>query len=163
MSSQNMISASLPDEVKTSVLNSLAQAKDKLNFLLALRTEDIQSIYKPGSGYLPFIDLVDHVVEQHPEILSTTIDIDELRKDIALAKQLAPIIVAIDAFSESLHRTYTAVCSDAMGTCFDVYSLCKLNRDKVPGMSAIVDEMASYFKKSPRKTANAAQETPPTK
>ncbi|HEX3044346.1 MAG TPA: hypothetical protein VHY08_06290 [Bacillota bacterium] len=50
-----------------------------------------------------------------------------------------------------------------MGTCFDVYGLVKLNRDKVPGMSAIADEMASYFKKSPKKSANAAQATPPAK
>ena len=161
MSSQNLISAVLTNETKGAILKDLADAQSKLDFLLALLPGDVQSIFKPGAGYLPFMDLSDNVVDQHPEILLSTINIEEFRKDIALARQLAPIILAVDALAEGLHRTYTAVCSDAMSTSFDIYSLVKINRDKIPGMSAIADQMGAYFKKSSRKNASTAE--PPAK
>jgi len=163
MPSQNLISAILTNETKGEVLKALGDIKSKLDFLLSLQSNDIQSIFKPGAGYLPFIDLALTVVDEHPEILPSVFNTEEFKKDYALAKQLAPIVLAANELIEGLQKTYTAVNSDAMAAGFDVYAAVKQNKDKVPGLKVIADQMGAFFQRSPRKSAPATQAAPPVK
>jgi hypothetical protein len=160
MSSQNMISASLAAETKAEILKALEDIKSKLDFLLSLQSDDIQSLFKAGNGYLPFIEKAYAAVAEHPEILPSVFNAGEFKKDYALSKDLAPIVTRVNELAEGLQKTYTAVNSDTLAASLDVYAAVKLNRDKVPGLNVIADEMGVFFKKPARKSASP---TPATK
>jgi len=96
------------------------------------------------------------VVTEHPEILPSVFNVEEFKKDYALSKDLAPIVLQAGELNEGLQKTYTAVNSDAMAGGLDVYGAVKLNKDKVPGLKVIADQMGAFFQKQTRKSAPPA-------
>ena len=151
---QNLISASLPEADAAEVSLNLANAKSKLNFLLSLQTEDVVTLFKVGNAYLPFLDRVFQVVDEHPEILPAVFDVAEFKKDYQLFKTLIPIQTQINELAEGLQKTSYAVGSDALVAALDVYAAIKQNKDKVPGLKATADELAVFFKKSKAKSTD---------
>ena len=146
--SQNLISAVLPQEDATEVLQNLTNIKGKLNFLLSLQTSDIVSIFKMGNAYLPFVDLAFQAAQDHPEILPPVFDKEEFRKDYELLSAMRPIVSQINELAEGIQKTFTAVGSDSLIEALDVYDCVKQNKDKVPGLNVTAQEMAKFFKKS---------------
>lgn len=154
---QNLISATLSAEDTAAVLQNLADAKTRLNFLLSLQTSDIVTIFKVGNAYLPFIDLAYETVVAHPEILPGVFDKDEFIRDYNLLSALRPIFNQINELAEGILRTFQAVGSDAMVGALEVYTAVKQNKDKVPGLAATADEMSVFFKRSKAKASNNAK------
>ncbi len=76
-----------------------------------------------------------------------------LRKDYQLAKNLTLIVNQINELAESIQKTNTAVNSDALAASLDVYAAVKQNRDKVPGLNVVADEMGVFFQRPTRKSA----------
>jgi hypothetical protein len=150
---QNLVSAVLPSEDAAAILQNLADAKAKLQFLLTLQGADIQSLVKVGNTFLPFIEQAYQVAKDHPEILPGIFDKEEFIRDCELLKSLRPILNQIKELAESLQNTFFAASSDAMVGALEVYAAVKQNRDKVPGLNVAADEMAVYFKRSPRKVS----------
>jgi len=151
---QNLISASLPAADAAEVSLNLANAKSKLNFLLSLQTEDVVTLFKVGNAYLPFLDRVYQVVDEHPEILPAVFDVVEFKKDYQLFKTLIPIQTQINELAEGLQKTSYAVGSDALVAALEVYAAVKQHKDKVPGLNATADELAVFFKKSKAKSTD---------
>ena len=151
---QNLISASLPAADAAEVSLNLANAKSKLNFLLSLQTEDVVTLFKVGNAYLPFLDKVYQVVDEHPEILPAVFDVVEFKKDYQLFKTLIPIQTQINELAEGLQKTSYAVGSDALVAALEVYAAVKQHKDKVPGLNATADELAVFFKKSKAKSTD---------
>jgi hypothetical protein len=152
LSSQNLISASLAPETKTEILQQLTEIKTKLNFLLALQPSDMRSLFKPGNGFVPFIEKAYNTVTTHPEILPSVFSADEFKKDYQLIKDLTLIVNQINELSEGLQKTYTAVGSDALAASLDIYSAVKLNKDRVSGLNVVADEMSVFFQRPTRKS-----------
>lgn len=150
---QNLISAELPAQDATEVLQHLADIKTKLNFLLSLQTSDIVSIFKVGNAYLPFVDLAYQALEEHPEIIPAAFDKAEFVKDYALLKAMSPIVSQLNELVEGIQKTFTAVGSDSLNESLDVYEYVKQNKDKVPGLKVIADKMATFFKKTKARTS----------
>ncbi len=158
MATQNLISAELLAEKQASVVQKLKEVLADLDFLLSLQTDEVKGIFKAGNNYLPFIEKAHYVVNSHPEILPSVFNAEEFNKDYTLAKSLSPIVNMSGELSRGLERTNIAVNSDLLTVALEVYSITKINRDRVPGLSAIADEMAVFFQKS-RKSAAATKET----
>ena len=55
MATQNLVSASLTAETHADVLDKLAAIQKSLGFLLTLKTDQKQSLFKVGNGYTPFV------------------------------------------------------------------------------------------------------------
>ena len=157
MASQNLISASLAAETKTDVLQKLSDIKAKLNFLLTLQPDQIMGLFKVGNGYAPFVEKAYNTINAHPQIMAGAFDTEEFKKDYTLSKDLTTIVNQIDQLADSLNNTLTAVNSDAMAGALEVYAAVKQNRDKVPGLNVVADEMSEFFKKAKKKGAAAAQ------
>lgn len=153
---QNLISATLSAEDGAEVLKSLASAKEKLNFLLSLQSEEVYTFFKPGNTFLPFIEKAYQTMTTHPEIMPEVFDKAEFTRDYNLLVALRPIFSRINELAEGLQKTFTAVGSDALVASLDVYGTVKQNQDKVAGLSATADEMAVFFKKGKAK-ADAPQ------
>ena len=148
---QNLISASLSAEEAAQVQQSLTTAKEGLNFLLSLITDDTKNLFKIGPNFLPFVEDAFQTVNTHPEILPGVFNKEEFLKDYALLSKLTPILNQIEELAEGISKTYTAVGSDTLVAGLEVYAAVKQNKDKVPGLSVTADRMAQYFKKSKTK------------
>ena len=157
MASQNLISASLAPETKTDVLQKLADIKTKMGFLLTLQPDEIQGIFKAGNGYAPFIDKAHSAINSNPQIIAGVFDLEEFNKDYILSKDLTAIVSQIDQLADSLNNTLLAVNSDAMSAALEVYAAVKQNRDKVPGLNVVAEDMSDFFKKAKKKAAQPAQ------
>ncbi len=155
MASQNLISATLAPETKTDVMQKLADIKSKLDFLLTLQASEIQGLFKAGNGYAPFVEKAYNAINTHPQIMSGVFDLEEFKKDYILSKDLATIVNQIDQLADSLNNTLIAVNSDSMAGALEVYAAVKQNRDKVPGLNVVADEMSEFFKKAKKKGVQA--------
>ena len=153
MAIRNLISASIPQEVKKSILEKLVSIKSDLSFLLSLQSNEIQSLFKASDSYAPFIEKAYNTVNDHPEIMSGVFDIAEFKKDYELSKDIVPIINAVNELAESLQKTQIAINSDAMTEALEVYAAVKQNKDKIPGLNVVSDEMGAFFKRTRKKTS----------
>jgi hypothetical protein len=153
MATQNLVSASLSPETRADVMEKLAAIKKSLGFLLTLKTEQKQSLFKVGNGYAPFVEQAYDVVMSNPEILPVVFDSDEFKKDYRLSKDLTAIVNQMRQLVDSLDDTLVAVSSDAITEALEVYSAVKQNSNRVPGLKVAETEMAEFFKKPKRKTA----------
>ena len=151
MATQNLVSASLTAETRADVLEKLTAIKKSLGFLLTLKIDQKQSLFKVGNGYAPFVEKAYNIANSHPEILPGVFDVNEFKKDYLLSKDLAAIVDQINQLSDSLNDTLMAVSSDAITGALDVYSAVKLNSDRVPGLKVAANEMSEFFKKTKKK------------
>ena len=149
--SQNLISATLQPADAAEVQQLLATVSAKLSFLSTLQTADMVTLFKAGNTYMPFLEEAYQVVTAHPEIVPAVFNTEEFIRDYTLLKELRPVYNQISELAESIQKTYTAVGSDTLMAALEVYSAVKHNKDKVPGLSVIADDMAVYFKKTKAK------------
>ncbi len=154
---QNLISASLSAADATAISESLSNVKAKMPFLSTLQKTETNSLFKVGNAYLPLIDKIHQVVITHPEILPAIFDKEEFLRDYELFNAIRPIFNQINELAEGIQKTFTAVGSDTLVAALEVYSSVKQNKDKVPGLSVMNDEIAVFFKRSRQKAESPAK------
>jgi hypothetical protein len=145
---QNLISATLSAADAAEVQQSLTAAKLKMPFLSTLQNAEVNSVFKPGNTYVPFIDRIYEVFETHPEILPPVFNKEEFVRDYKLFKAIGPIYSQLLELMEVVKKTYMAVGSDTLVGSLDIYSAVKQNKNKIPGMSATGDELGEFFKRT---------------
>jgi hypothetical protein len=158
MASQNLISTSLAAETKTEILHALGEIKSKLGFLLTLQPDEVKGIIKAGNALTPFMEKAYNSVNDHPEILPTVFNTAEFKNDYALIKDLTPIANQINELANSIQNTLMAASSDTLVGALEIYAAVKQNRDKVPGLNVVADEMSEFFHKTGRKSAPSLQQ-----
>ena len=151
MARQNLVSAVLTEETKADVLSKLASVRKSLGFLLTLQPDQVQSLFKAGNGYAVFVEKAYNVVNDHPDILPRVFDTAEFKKDFELSKDLTPILDQINQLADSLRDTQTAVNSDAVTGALEVYQAVKLNKDRVPWLNVVAEEMSAFYRKAQKK------------
>ncbi len=155
---QNLVSATLTPETKTEILQKLTEIKNALTFLLTLQPKEVRSLFKPGNTFPPLIDKAYHAVNDHPEIMPAVFDKEEFIRDYLLSKELTPIANLINELAESVGKTLMAIDSDNLSGTLEIYAAVKQNRDKVPGLNVVAEEMAEFFKKSVKKAAPSQEQ-----
>ena len=88
--------------------------------------------------------------------MSKVFDAAEFERDYRLSKDLTPIANQSKELSDGLQKTLMAVNSDALAEALEIYAAIKQNRDKIPGLSVLADEMAVFFQKSGKKVDQPA-------
>lgn len=157
MTVQNLISATIAPETKTEIMQMLAEIKSKLGFLLTLQPAEIQALVKAGNAYAPFIDKAYNTINAYPDIMPAVFDAEEFKRDYTLFKDLTIIAENISQINDSVHNTLLAANSDAMNASLDVYANVKHNRDRVPGLNVVAEEMGEFFKRPKRKGEASAK------
>jgi len=154
---QNLVDAELNQTDSDAIITSLVAVNSKLPFLISLTPEEKSSLFKMGNGYKPFIEKAANAISSHPEIMPGTFSAEAFKKDSDLIKALEPIRVKLELLYQSVEDTLTAIGSDAIIESLAVYDAVKSQKDKIPGLSAIYDEMKKFF---PRKRASSNQPNP---
>ncbi|MFH1194554.1 MAG: hypothetical protein V1720_02500 [bacterium] len=157
MSTQNLVSAELTQELKDSINTKLAGLKTDLNFVISLLPGDKRDYLSVGNVMLPFLDKAYEAAQAHPEILPAVFDKTEFEKDYKLTKDLAAIATQLAELNSSIQGTVHAVNSDTMVEALEVYATVQQNKDKVPGLDVTASELKAFFS---RKTRKPKPETP---
>lgn len=121
--------------------------------------DDVKGLFKAGNSYYPFIERAYLTLKDHPEIMPGAFNTDEFFKDYMLAKDLTQITNQINELALGLNRTLTAVLSDALASGLDIYAGVKLNKDRIPGLELVAQEMSVFFSR-PKRTPAASTTTP---
>ena len=148
---QNLVSATLSEESKAAILKDLDSIRKRLDFLTSLDNEDVRGLVKAGAGYAPLLDKAYFTVSEHPEMMSSLFSIEEFKRDYELYKALAPIQSQVEQLAESIGRTMIALASDTMMETLEVYRTVKLNKNKLPGLTAVAADMGAFFARERRK------------
>jgi hypothetical protein len=155
MANQNLVSAVISPELKTSIAAKLNGLKTDLNFVVSLLPEEKNEYIKVGNVMLPFLDKAYSAAEAHPEILPSVFDKDEYAKDYQLTKDLTQIYNQLGELKSAVEATLYAAGSDTMVESLEVYAFVQQYKDKIPGLDVIANELKAFFKKS-KKTATTA-------
>jgi|ERR1035437_4701751 hypothetical protein len=146
MSTQNLISASIPATVKTTLLGMGAQIRQLLPFLLAKTPADRQKGFKLGDGTLPFLQKALNYANQNPQMVPNYVLVPEWTKDTALATDLDQVLQSIEPVIQNINDTYQEAGVEALGSALAFYNAVKLAAaNNVPGAQAIYDDLSSQF------------------
>lgn len=150
--SQNLISGQISAEDIPAIQDALNVLNEKMPFLSTMQNVDVSKFFKPGNAYQPLLSLAVQAMEQHPEILPAVFNKEEFKKDSELFAVLAPIALRVAALHTGMQKTQIAVGSDTLKGALEVYAAVKQHKNKVPGLSAVYDEMRVFFRRNKIKT-----------
>jgi len=152
MAAQNLVSAELNEETKTKIAQGVALIKEALSFAISLPPPDKRWFIKAGDNYLPFIKRAHEAVGLHPEMMSGIFSIPEFKKDYTLHTELPNVRNQLIELTEAVDNALFAASSDSFVEALQVYAAVQQNKDTIPGLKAIADEMAEFFKKTKKST-----------
>ena len=148
MALQNLVSASLTPEQKSSIITKLSDLKNDLGFVISLLPEEKKEYLKVGNVMLPLIEKAHDAVTAHPEILPAIFDKEEFENDYKLTKDLLPIVSQLAELASAVEATLFAANSDSMVETLEIYAAVQQHKDKVPGLDTVATEMKEFFKKT---------------
>jgi hypothetical protein len=90
----DLINGDLLPEQQQAVLTSLNDIQTKLPFLIDLTVDDRRTLPKMGDRSRAFVDQGLVMATQNEGILPRNFDLEEYRRDVALVRQLEPIVLA---------------------------------------------------------------------
>ena len=152
---QNLISGSLSAEDQQAIQDALEVINSKMPFLSAMQNVDVSKFFKPGNAYQPLLNLAMRTADTHPDILPAVFNREEFKKNSELYAAVAPIAMRVSMLHTGLQKTQIAVGSDTLKGALEVYAAVKQHKNKVPGLSAVYDEMRVFFRKNKIKTTSA--------
>jgi hypothetical protein len=158
MAVQNLVSVTITPEMKEAIRQALADLKVKCRFSIVLTPEEIKGLVKAGEGYSIFLNKAYNAAITYPGIMPPVFNKDEFTKDYLFAQDLEEIVNECESFMETLRNTLIAACSDTMIEALEVYAAVQQNKDKVPGLNIVYEEMAKHFKRPRTKKEEAGNQ-----
>lgn len=151
----DLVQGELSADQQQNLLGLIQQFHQQLPFLIDLTAEDRRTLPKLGDKSRAFVDQGLVLVGQNPEILPRSFDIDEYRRDVALVKQLEPLVLALRQLLGKLEDTFIAVGSDAYSQSLLVYQAAKM-AGKNGALEQHLDGLSRRFARKASNPATAA-------
>lgn len=112
----NKVSAVIPQEKESKIIQSIKDAKASLDFMVNLTSEQRVRMAKLSRRRVDFVDSSLVYMQTNPEYLPAYIDAGEFVKDVELKNSLRRILAEHNAFGERLNDTILQVESEAYRT-----------------------------------------------
>lgn len=159
---QNRIDAELSVANRDRIIDSIAQIRALLPFLIDLTPEDRQALPKMGDKSRAFVSGSLQLAQHDDQFLPRSFDVEEMRKDVTLAESLYPITVALKQLSEFVDDTYIQVGSEAYTAALVVYQSAK-NNGRGEALDGLLDALGERFarKSKAKPDEKPPEETPP--
>jgi hypothetical protein len=142
----NRISHELSQQKVDEIMAHISAIREALPFLVGLSTAERQRLLKAGDRSQAFINKASEVGQQIADHLPGSLDLDEMRKDVALRDRLYPVMLAVSKLAEKLSDTYALVSSEAYAAALVVYRTAKaVEGDE--GLGQAVAELGSRFER----------------
>jgi hypothetical protein len=147
--SLNKISAEIPQETVTTVIQSIKDAKDSLPFLVDLTDEERTRLAKMSRKNLDFVDKSLLHASNYPQYVPPYLDLVEFKKNMELRKPLYRIQAELASFREKLRDTLLLAESDAHTVARVFYKIVKAAaKEGEEAAEEIAKDLAFHYKKS---------------
>jgi hypothetical protein len=154
---ENRVSATILPEDLEAIQAAIATLKEKLPFLLSLTTEESKSLLRLGDKSRAFVAKTLEFASQHPEILPTMFDLQEMEEDLSLFEALYPIQMALTELTEQVTDTMAVAGSEAYAAARLVYSYAKAgNLDGE--LEPYLEDLGKRFRRARAKRAESSGE-----
>ena len=133
-----------------------------LPFMVNISGDEKKAIPKMGSGSVGWVEKAMDYVQANPQFVPQYLNVANLKSQLQLTKQLAPIFETVNQLHTALDSTYAVVGSEVYVAALSFYNSVRdaAKRD-VPGAKAIYDDLQSRFPGHPGKSStNTAQAKP---
>lgn len=151
---ENRIEATLSAADRDSVLNAIKQIRNLLPFLIDLSPEERQGLPKMGDKSRTFVGQALELAEHDDSYLPRSFDVAEMKRDVALAESLYPIMVALKQLTEFVDDTYTQVGSEAYTSALVIYQSAKENGQGA-ALDGLLDSLGQRFARKTRERSKS--------
>lgn len=152
----DLVKGELSADQQQAVFGLIAQIQGQLPFLIDLNTEERRALPKLGDKSRAFVDQGLVMATQNSGILPRNFDINEYQRDVALVRQLEPVVAALGQLQGRLEDTLLAAGSDAYSQTLLVYQAAKL-----AGKNGSLDQhLEGLSRRFARKSPNSATSSP---
>jgi hypothetical protein len=152
----DLINGELLPEQQQAILQAITDIQAKLPFMVDLTTDDRRSIPKMGDRSRAFVDQSLVVAMQNQAILPRNFDVTGFQRDVALVRQLEPVVLALRQLMKHVEDTYLAAGSDAYSNALLVYQVAKL-AGKNGSLDEHLDSLGRRFARKTPGPSNSAQ------
>jgi hypothetical protein len=155
----NYVSAEFPVERSAELVVQIQGMRTGLGFLVSWTAADRTAALKLGDEAFEATAAMAEVVEQYQDQFpKDVVDAAELRRDVALARGLAPVSRALRALADAIDDTILAARSDAFRAALQAYGLAKFLTKTIPGLRKLVEPLQKVFDRPgrPRSTGKQA-------
>jgi len=153
MTPQDIPTATFDAPTKAQFHKKLVDIKHNLRLLLTLNTKEIKVLFQADQEFSQFFDKTLAVAQQHPNILPEFFDQDKFKQDHQLFKELSAVVSQLSQNTATLQSNLSLVRGDTLAGALEIYTAVKAHRHHVPGLNAVADELARFFKKVRSKSA----------
>lgn len=123
---QNFVSSQLTDAERDEILALLDAVLVKLKPVAhELTPQERGTIVRIRPEDLAILEQALDFARQNPAAVPDDVDVDELAKDIALARQEQPILAKVQMVHEVMQDASMSVLSDAYDAALDIYRIAK--------------------------------------
>lgn len=142
----NLINAQLSQEDQQAILAALDSIKEKLPFMVSLSPRQRQTLPKMDDARRPFVEKALEYGEKEPNIVPPYLDLDGMKNDLEIFRQLQTIARDCNRLSEMISDTLVAASSDAYSAALTMYNSSKMAAaNSVPGMDTVVADLKKLF------------------
>lgn len=147
--SQNLLSLTLTDEQLRAVDDALTALEASLTSLISLTPEQRRALNRMGPKSENFCRQTMTVLEQNPQVLPPSVNLQEAKADLAALEKLRPRLARLQRLTERADDTHDALGSDIMSFSLEGYALLRV-AGKNQGLDGLRRELSARFAKGPR-------------
>jgi hypothetical protein len=125
MNFPNNISTIISDTDVNEILAAISYIRKKLPGLVSLTELELASLPKPNSDTINFLYENLKLAEESPELVPNFVDLNELKKDVALIKAIEKILGPIKDLVQVLEDSATLAGSEAYLPSIAIYNSVK--------------------------------------
>ena len=153
MALDNLISISIPAEVKQQAVDGIKSVDQLLStFLYSLSDDQRKSIAKISDGTEPYMAKISSYTGSNPEFTPAFMDVEEFKKDYLAYADCLEMINPIKQLLAKLEDTKILCGSEGYGQSLLYYNSVKLAAKKGIGNSAVIyDDLKKRFPTNPHK------------
>ena len=140
------LSAEITDAELAEVKHYLAKIGNLLPFLTGLTVTERMELPKISVANKIFVEDVVTVANNNPHLVPNFISAPEMKKDLALYKQLDDILTEVNQLQEKLRDTQMLAGSEAYSSSLMTYKMIGMGADAgVPGADSLYDQLKQRF------------------
>lgn len=159
--SQNLISETMTDVQRDALIGFLSAFEiDFADFVCLLTPAQIRHLAKLDQSDLALLEVAMSYATQNPGAVPSDVNVAELAKDIALARQLAPIVAKTERVFDLVRCSLIATLSDGFAVARQLYRL-ERAKGHTPANSAFLDAFGAHFGRGPRDSQPEPSPEPP--
>jgi hypothetical protein len=145
---RNLIDAELSQEDENLVIQKINETEVLLPFLENLSPEERQSLPKMGKKGLDFVERALRYGQEHRPLQIPYVDLDQMKRDLTLKKQVQRILGVLEPFCEKLKDSDIILGAESYAAARVIYNAAKgAAKSGVPGMDTIVKDLSDMYKR----------------